>query len=230
MLLILIFLVQATWQSAISASSTYNRFLSVRNEMSNLDSHSVPIYNNPGSPISKSYYFTTTFTSTIDVASRVFYSTVNIMAEAGKYAYLNDSSRLNLEYYLEAVNVTAISLVTSIRGVFEVPYFHSFNYRYLLVLDSNPWEHNYMVIENIQFSNSDNQKNINLPNKYVSGNSIEYVVLIRDIKAEFTRAALNSYGNNFYIRWNPSLNINTLTLTLDVPPYFDTYYSQTGIY
>jgi hypothetical protein len=99
----------------------------------------------PSTP-KNSYYFTSIFTNTVEIANDVYYSTQNIDARFYDYRYINNNSYLNLEYYLDVDSKTTTSLTTRITGFFNYPLFQLFTYRYLLIFPNNPWLNDYIRI------------------------------------------------------------------------------------
>lgn len=174
----------------------------------------------PGSPNFTDHHYTFSFASTIVPPDRVYLCTQNIDARIFDWAYPDDNSQVNLEYYISQINKTDTTITVNVRGYFELPHFYNLDLRYLLVSSSNPFQSDYMVIQYIKLMKGDKNENINIPRKYVPGHTLNFSVMLKDVKAQFSYDDLNNYSNRFYIQWNYRLYNTSITFSLVVPPYF----------
>ena len=80
--------------------------------------------------------------------ANVYYSTAEAEAQIYDFWFPNGNDDLKFIWYkISLVNVSETSMITSINGYFQQPYFMSLSFCYLLILDNNPFIGSYVVIE-----------------------------------------------------------------------------------
>ena len=83
-----------------------------------------------------------------------------------------------------------------------------------------------MVIQYVNLKKGDKEQTISLPSNYRPGHTLNFSVLLKDVKAQFSYADLAIFSNRFYIQWASQLSNTSLTLSLLVPPYFENGYYE----